>query len=157
MVNKMKKVLIILGICFMLASISVASAGPLSRLKNIRNNVSTLLNVNTDEEAPLWAVGNLTGNISCESSAVASFHGYYGTGIFGNLIKSGRFMIELDEENATILRGYFIGPYIFGMINYHDIDEIPPFVGLGKYNESEFTWRIIGTYGPVSYINGSFC
>ena len=157
----MKKILLILGIC-LLIGLPTTSALSLSKLGSIR---SDNIIIDADDDAPLWAAGNFSGewgiNIwGYDWFSLGEFSGYYATGFLRSL-RLSRFQIEYKEsgnENGTLLEGLFFGPYLLGRSTDIETGNSSHFVGIGGYNETscEFRWRILGLYGPTLYMKGTY-
>jgi len=157
----MKKILFILGICFLIA-LPAASAFSIPQLRSLRSNMTQ---INSEGDAPMWAAGNFTGEWGVniwghDWITIGDFSGYYGSGFLRN-IKISRFQIEYNEsgsDNGTILHGIFFGPYLLGMSIEVDTGNTTNFVGLGGYNETsaEFHWRIMGLHGPTLFMRGTY-
>jgi len=158
----MKKIIIVISICILFASMSFVSATSIPKIRSLR--AQTLDEITADpEDAPEWAVGNFTGAWGLnfwgnDWFAIGSVKGYYGQGFLWAL-KVGRFLIEYraeDAENGTLFEGIFFGPYLIGHTTDLQTDNTSAFVGLGGYNETHFRWRIMGMEGPTIFMKGTF-
>ncbi len=159
----MKKRIIAILICILLASFSAVSAVNVSEM-SIKNKQIETKDFSADpENAPEWAIGNFTGTWGVNFWGndwwpVGYVHGYYGKG-FKHNYKFGRFLIEYKEqgeENGTEFEGLFIGPYLLGRATNQETENQSAFVGLGGYNETTFRWRIMGMKGPTLFMKGTF-
>jgi len=155
----MKKVLLILGICFLFV-LPTTSGLSIPHLINLGSD-----NILSDDAPPIWAAGNFSGEWGVniwghDWFTFGEFSGYYATGFLRNL-RLSRFQIEYKEEgneNGTLLEGVFFGPYLLGRSTDMETGNTWNFVGIGGYNETscEFRWRIMGLYGPTLYMRGAY-
>jgi len=156
----MKKIIMIISLVIFLflmpSGISVSTSEKMKCL--------SVENLSSDpEEAPGWAIGNFTGVFGIDIWGhdlipIGCLEGYFGKGFHGEF-KFGRLQIEYiknDEENGTILEGLFFGPFLLGQATDISSDEKVPFCGIGEYNETNFSWRVMASNGPTLYMKGTF-
>jgi hypothetical protein len=163
------KVLICLGICFLLLGIPIAIAAPNSietTLNSMSNHVTQRLFdrertiIEPTNDPPAWANGNFSGvwgfSIWGEwEIPVGWTYGYYKRnptlGYF--YAKFGNF----EEENTSwFIQGYFIGPFMFGSIGENESANETLFVGIGRINETDYHWRMMGEVGPTFFVEGTY-
>ena len=160
----MKKILLAIGLCFLLLGMSAATSMSIPKIKDLNSKIR-LNNISSDsEDTPNWAAGNFTGSWGLniwggDWFPIGCIEGYYGIGFLWD-IKIGRFLIECGgedgKENGTNLEGIFFGPFLLGNVIDMETGNTSAFVGIGEYNEINFRWRVMAKSGPVLYIKGTF-
>ena len=162
----MKKVLIAIGVCFLLAAmpISLSLASPTQRISNRLNKI--LENEETfeivgpmpAEDPPEWANGQFAGvwglDIWGEWHIPAGWmFGYYKRTTSWGYFYAG--FADFGVENATwYIQGYFLGPFMFGSLGETEYANETLFVGIGRYNETDYHWRLMGEVGPTFFVEG---
>ena len=155
----MKKILSILGVCFLLIAMPAITAVPLQSIQT--PSISTTYKEKITEhrepikplDIPEWADGNITGlwglNVLGKPlTPVGWLFGYY-----GGLQFAAAFW-EFNETNISgFIGGLHLGPFLLGKIVFPDENETL-FVGLGGTNETHFYYRLMGIIGPTFYIYG---
>ena len=72
----------------------------------------------------------------------------------------GEFGTWWDENATGYIRGVFFGPFMFGGLgnisNVRTYENETLFAGIGRYNETDFKWRIIGETGPTFFMRGTY-
>jgi hypothetical protein len=157
----MKKILLILGICFLIG-LPATSGLSIPQLRSLGSDNKLS---DADDDPPIWAAGNFSGDWGVniwghDWFSFGEFSGYYSTGFLQNS-RLSFFQIEYKEEgneNGTFLEGLFFGPYLLGESTDMETGNTSYFVGIGGYNETscEFRWRIMGLYGPTLYMRGTY-
>lgn len=155
----MKKLLLVIGIGFLLVAMPAISALPMQAIKKTPTHTTLIEQVKEPRvpieplDIPEWADGNLSGiwglNVLGKPLAPAGWlFGYYG---------SLQFIAGFWEFNATNISGFIgglhLGPFLLGKIVFPDENETL-FVGLGGTNETHFYYRLMGIVGPTFYIYG---
>ncbi len=159
----MKKLVIILGVCFLFASLPVASGLAISSFKDIKPLVKDNNSVGlSDNNPPDWAthgfvgVLGITDNIGKPQEPVSIIAGYCQEEFKGKV--AGIIAIREGEEN--IIEGYFAGqingPFMFGILGNTTTEKNTFIVGLGFRNETHFYFRIMALVGPTLYIAGKY-
>ena len=116
-----------------------------------------------DDEPPSWANGNFSGVWGLDIWGEAHIplgvmYGYYGNMNFGVFL--GEFRNYWEENASGYLRGLFFGPIMAGGLgnvsNVGNYENETIFVGIGRYNETNFHWRIMGESGPTFFMKGTY-
>lgn len=64
---------------------------------------------------------------------------------------------NFGQQNISwYIKGYFFGPFMFGSIGENEYANETLFVGIGRYNESDYHWRIMGEVGPTFFMEGTY-
>ena len=162
----MKKVLIAIGVCFLLAAmpISLSIASPTQRIGKRLNKI-------LENEEPLEIVGPLPADDPPEW-ANGQFAGVWGLDIWGEWHIPAGWMFgyykrttswgyfyagfaDFGVENATwYIQGYFLGPFMLGSLGETESANETLFVGIGKYNDTDYHWRLMGEIGPTFFVDG---
>ena len=155
----MKKLMLILGVCFLLVAMPTLSALPMRAPKT--HHLDTVMEEQAIEskepiqpmDVPEWAEGNLTGlwgvNVLGQPlEPIGWLYGFYGTYQF-----AAAFWVFNESEISGYIGGLHIGPFLLGKIVFPDENETL-FVGLGGRNETHFYYRLMGIVGPTFYIYG---
>ncbi len=170
----MKKILITLGICLLIATMPAMTSLSLPKFKNINKPISILEKVSLNEEdIPIWADGTINGTWGLREFflsnmieiPIGNISGYYGK-LFGQInIFSGKIYPNWNTSLITNITGIYFGPVLFGGIGDINltVDDIyninvneTNYVGIGNKNDTDFNWRIMGISGPTFFIKGDF-
>lgn len=164
----MKKLIIVIGVCFLLLAMPATIAISTPNLKLAKRSSSIFTRVNFDKEKngspeddpPGWANGNFSGLWGLDiwgqwHIPVGWTYGYYKrTPEFGYFYAGfGNFA----QENASwYIQGYFFGPFMFGSMGENEYANETLFVGIGGINETDYHWRMMGKVGPTFYVEGTY-
>ena len=164
----MKKTLSILIICGILILTPLTSAAVLPDSKISEKQTMHVQNTPQQqtpilEDPPNWVKGNFSGYWGLDIWGETQIPLGYLYGYYGNM-RLGFFLGEFGyfwEENATgYIRGGFFGPFMFGGIgnisNVGTYENETLFAGIGRYNETDFKWRIMGETGPTFFMKGTY-
>ncbi|UCD13132.1 MAG: hypothetical protein JSW60_06110 [Thermoplasmatales archaeon] len=160
----MKQLLLVLGICFLLAIMPMTTAismpklsTEISKTENKLKNYSIVekpSNIGVLDEPPNWANGNFSGEwglnlLGIPVTPLGWMEGYYQNIGFGRL--EGVFA-EFNETATGKISGIML--YVFFLGGVEDIATgNGTFVsGIGVANETHFYWRISAIIGPSFYI-----
>jgi len=165
----MKKILY-LGICFLLICMPLATATSTilqtpseSNEKNIRQETIRIEkndDTKTTDTPPPWANGNFSGlwgySIWGEwDIPIGWMFGYYKRNTNFGYFYAG--LTLFGEENISFyLQGYIFGPFMFGAISVNESANETLFVGIGRYNETSYRWRVMGEIGPTFFMQGTY-
>ena len=162
----MKKLLFVIGVCVLLTAMPIAlsvstptlSIGSrLNKLLDIQNSKMEEISLPANEP-PEWANGEFAGiwgiDIWGEWHIPAGWmFGYYKRDTNWGYFYAG--FADFGVENATwFIQGYFFGPFMFGSIGENEYANETLFVGIGRYNESNYHWRLMGEVGPTFFVEG---
>ena len=163
----MKKLLFVIGVCFLLAAmpISISVSTPAFKLgsrlnKILENETPEIIEgpfLPTDDP-PEWANGEFSGvwglDIWGEWHIPAGWmFGYYKRDTNWGYFYAG--FADFEVENATwFIQGYFLGPFMFGSLGENEYANDTLFVGIGRYNETDYHWRLMGEVGPTFFVEG---
>ena len=132
----MKKVLIVLGICALVACMPMMTAAPSVGVKNFRLQPRTLSR-GIGTFSGVFAEKNETGyNVLGNISGTYSM----GSGLFGTL--DGLWETN-DMSVSGVFSGYIIHRFFFGQYNVTGGNETGYFVGLYKVNQTSNEFRAI--------------
>ncbi len=165
----MKKILY-LGICLLLIGMPLATAISSqstttfeSKEINIGQETKTIAktgDTRTTDTPPAWANGNFSGlwgySIWGEwEIPVGWMFGYYKRETNFGYFYAG--LIIFGEENISFyLQGFIFGPFMFGSIGENESANETLFVGIGRYNETSYHWRVMGEIGPTFFMKGAY-
>ncbi len=115
----------------------------------------------TADHPPSWANGNFTGEWGIDiwgqvQIPIGWLFGYYKRKPdFGYFYAA--FNTWNGEDNETsFLQGFFFGPYMLGTLGQNESANETAFVGLGGYNNTNFSWRVMGLEGPTFFMSGEY-
>lgn len=154
----MKKLLFVIGICFLIALPSTLAFPTVLKKTEYTKNCVDFDSTSANDTPPSWATGNFSGvwglNVLGQPLPPAGWLvGYYS---FNGLV--GRFEGVFDVFNVTnatgAIGGFFLGPFMFGQIANITTGNATGFVGIGGANTTHFYWRIMGFVGPTFYMYG---
>ncbi len=163
----MKKTLLLIIICSILLLMPMTTAIHTSKvlekplIKIIAEKTSQTTPI--DDDPPSWANGNFSGywgfDIWGETHLpLGVMYGYYGNMNLGVFL--GEFRTYWEENASGYIRGVFFGPFMFGGLgnisNAGTYENETLFVGIGRYNETDFHWRIMGETGPTFFMQGTY-
>jgi hypothetical protein len=156
----MKKILPILGVCFLLIAMPAMTALPMDIVKNARTMKSNLLTVKkplpTLEEPPEWANGNFTGVWGLNllgvplppSGWIAGYYQEIGLGQFAAVFA------EFNETNATgAILGIMLWVFFIGGVGSIATGNGTYVAGLGVANETHYYVRLNAIIGPSYYVH----
>jgi len=161
----MKKFLVVLGICVLLANMLTTFAKSTPTLKFIQRNTNLFT---TDiekkpspaDDPPEWANGNFSGLWGIDiwgewDIPIGWMFGYYKRNTNFGYFYAG--FAEFEQQNASwFIQGYFFGPFMFGSIGENEYANETLFVGIGRYNDTNYHWRLMGEVGPTFFVDGTY-
>jgi len=155
----MKKILIVIGICFLFFSmpLTIAFFQPTDymneKIQNIKEPFSTI------GDPPEWATGyfcGVRGNTDNEGKPLEPNE--YILGYCSDYFK-GKFagaLLDIDTEDVIgYTGGKIIGPFMLGIIGGKS-EQQSLIVGLGVSNETHFYFRTMKIVGPNNYLVGKY-
>lgn len=166
----MKKLLAIMGICFLLVAmpVTIAISTPnetvsTSKTENIKTDTTamekSISNGGVLDDPPNWANGNFSGIWGFDIWGEVHIPIGWLFGYYKRYINFGYFYGTFDYfwgENESYLQGIIVGPFMFGSLGINESANETLFVGIGGHNETHYHWRIMGTEGPVFFMNGEY-
>jgi hypothetical protein len=181
----MKKIVTIMVIGFLFIAMPIITgANTTKNEKNIQ--ILPLLKYKSanDQNTPLWADGTFNGTWGLkEYSFIAelfgdkdglveielgNISGYYSKPfkILPIRYLKGQIYPHWNHSKIINITAVYLGPYVIGKIGDIDIKEPgynidvktneTEFGGIGRHNNTNFNWRIIGPKGPSFYMQGIF-
>jgi len=112
------------------------------------------------DEPPSWANGNFTGLWGFDIWGEVHIPLGWMFGYYKRNPNIGYFYAafgEFNHENVSwYIQGYFFGPFMFGSLGENESANTTLFVGIGRYNETNYHWRIMGETGPTFFMNGEY-
>ena len=162
----MKKLLFVIGVSFLLAampitlSVSTPTQKLGSRLTKILNNQrSEIEEISLPAyDPPEWANGEFAGIWGLDIWGEWHFPAGWMFGYYKQTTSWGYFyagFADFGVENATwFIQGYFLGPFMFGSLGENEYANDTLFVGIGRYNETDYHWRMMGEVGPTFFVEG---
>jgi hypothetical protein len=114
----------------------------------------------TTDEPPSWANGNFSGVWGYDIWGEVHIPVGWMLGYYRHNTKFGYFyagFAEFGAENISwFIQGYFFGPFMFGSLGQNESANTTLFVGIGRYNETNYYWRLMGETGPTFFIYGTY-
>jgi hypothetical protein len=112
------------------------------------------------EDPPNWANGNFSGVWGFDiwgevHIPVGWMFGYYNRNPnFGYFYAAFGYF---NYENISwFIQGFFFGPFMFGSLGENESANTTVFVGIGRYDETNYHWRLMGEKGPTFFMNGTY-
>ena len=164
----MKKLLVVIGICFLLTAMPATIAVSTPKLKTIQRSVNVLSqqqsenekNTSPADDPPGWANGNFSGLWGLDiwgewHIPVGWMFGYYKrTPKFGYYYAG---FADFGQTNASwFIQGIFVGPFMFGSLGENEYANDTIFVGIGRIENNEYHWRLMGEEGPTFFVDGEY-
>jgi hypothetical protein len=166
----MKNKILILGISLLIIGMPLAAGMHTPTLKSLKTEGNTVIkeivpnktisNSPTVDEPPSWANGNFSGVWGIDiwgeyQIPIGWMFGYYKHNTnFGYFYAA---FANFGYENVSwYIQGYFFGPFMFGSLGENQSANTTLFVGIGRYNETSYYWRIMGETGPTFFMNGDY-
>lgn len=153
----MKKLMVIIGICFLLVAMPAMTAISLPKMNKLKTNLAPIkTTIPATDNPPDWANGNFTGvwglNIlGIPTSPIGWITGYYqniGLGKFAGVFA------EFNETNATgALVGFMLWVFFIGGVGSIATGNGTYVAGIGVGNETHYYVRLHGIIGPSYYIH----
>ena len=166
----MKKILLLLSICTMLIGFPIATAiqTPIATNLQSRQKTNQLAfqtkfiddQPRTTDDPPSWANGNFSGVWGLDiwgevQIPIGWMFGYYKFATNLGYFYAG--FADFGQENVSwFIQGYFFGPFMFGSLGENESANETIFVGIGRYNETNYTWRVMGETGPTFFMKGVY-
>jgi len=109
---------------------------------------------------PTWAKGNFSGVWGLDvwgenNTPLGWMVGYYKLSINIGYFAAG-FNFFGEPAILWVMQGYFFGIFMFGNMGKNEYTNQTFFVGICKYNNSEYKWRIVGEEGPLFFMSGKY-
>ena len=166
----MKNMLFIVGIGILMIGMPLATALSTSTMtyskpviNSLEKETSTITNTDhsaTTDEPPGWANGNFSGVWGFDIWGAYQLPIGWMFGYYKHNTKFGYFsaaFADFGHENVSwYIQGYFVGPFMFGSLGENESANTTIFVGIGRYNETNYHWRIMGETGPTFFMNGGY-
>jgi len=151
----MKKIVAVLAVCVLFASMSIATAAPIPKIDDLKNDMSNIeiTYPTTDGDWTgefIGAIGDLK-KVNGEWDFTASgymagvYKGYNRGKFIGNLY-------DLDETKVGSIAGYYGKGLLVGRISINN--RRAPIVGFLLHNETMFLGRIMSLIGPAPHMIG---
>jgi hypothetical protein len=166
----MKNVLLIFGIGILIIGMPLATSINTSIMTHTNlptttaeKQTSIIRNTNqppTTDEPPNWANGNFSGVWGYDiwgqyNIPIGWMFGYYRHDTNFGYFYAG--FAEFGHENISwYIKGYFFGPFMFGSLGKNESANTTIFVGIGRYNETNYHWRVMGEIGPIFFMDGTY-
>jgi hypothetical protein len=164
----MKRILILIGVCILLFIMPTTLAISVPTTKLAQHNINIFTkeksvienNISPIDDPPGWANGNFSGvwgfSIWGEwEIPIGWTFGYYRRsptlGYF-----YAKFAYFEEGNTSWFIQGYFIGPFMFGSIGHNESANETLFVGIGRINETDYHWRMMGEVGPTFFVEGTY-
>ncbi len=155
----------VLGICVLLITMPITLSKSTSTLKFAQRNTNIFTpefekTTSPADDPPSWANGNFSGLWGFDiwgewHIPIGWMFGYYKRNTNFGYFYAG--FAEFEQQNATwFIQGYFFGPFMFGSIGENEYANETLFVGIGRYNETNYHWRLMGEIGPTFFVDGTY-
>jgi hypothetical protein len=156
---------VVLGVCVLLITMPATLSKTTSTLKFAQRNTNVLTpefekTTSPADDPPDWANGNFSGLWGFDiwgewHIPVGWMFGYYKRNTNFGYFYAG--FAEFGEPNATwFIKGYIFGPFMFGSIGENEYANETLFVGIGRYNDTNYHWRLMGEEGPTFFVDGTY-
>lgn len=152
----MKKILAILAICVLFASMSVATAAPIPTvdvLKNKMLNIEEIYSTTGEDWTGefVGALGNLKKvngewNFTAHGYMAGVYQGHNRGRLFGNLY-------DLNQTKVGTIAGYFGKGLLVGRVTANG-GQKAPIVGFLFHNATMFVGRVMSLMGPAPHMLG---
>jgi hypothetical protein len=164
----MKKLFAVLGTCILLTVMPATLAISSPTLKLVQRNINIFTNENTNikdislaaNKPPRWANGNFSGIWGLDIWGEWHIPVGWTFGYYNRNPKLGYFyagFATFEEENASwFIKGFFFGSFMFGSIGENEYANETLFVGIGRINETDYHWRMMGEVGPTFFVDGTY-
>lgn len=156
-------VLLLIGMPLAIAQSSLVKTNAKTDLKGVEKDTLVDTKATLPESAddpPDWANGNFTGTWGFDiwgefHIPVGWMFGYYKRNTnFGYFYAAFGYF---NHENISwFIQGYFFGPFMFGSLGENESANTTLFVGIGRYNETNYHWRLMGETGPTFFMDGEY-
>lgn len=164
----MKKLLVVIGICALLSLMptTLAVSTPTTKLAQRNTNIFTKEKpvieetLSPTDDPPGWANGNFSGIWGFDiwgewHIPIGWTYGFYKLNPNFGYFYAG--FAKFGEENASwFIQGFFFGPFMFGSIGENEYANETLFVGIGRINETDYHWRMMGEVGPTFFVDGTY-
>jgi len=154
----MKKILIAIGIVFLMLGMPAMTATPTNNIRQISTSMPLKQNVGfVNDTPPDWAAGNFSGvwglNIlGIPLPPIGWIEGYFSNAPGFGRLEGG--YAEFNVTNATnILGGFMIWIFFLGGVTNIATGNGTYVSGIGVANETHFYWRLNAIIGPSFYIH----
>lgn len=155
--------IVLLGMPLATAQANLVMANIKTLTKNNDNGLSTELkstHPQRADEPPSWANGNFTGVWGFDIWGEVQIPLGWMFGYYKHNPNIGYFYAAFGyfgQENFTwYIQGYFFGPFMFGSLGENQSANTTLFVGIGRYNETNYHWRLMGETGPTFFMTGKY-
>lgn len=164
----MKKLLVAIGIWVILALMPATLSISTPTLKIAERSINLFTKEKSEiekiaspaDDPPNWANGEFLGEWGLDIWGEWQIPAGWMFGYYKISTKLGYFyagFAEFGEPNATwFIKGYFFGPFMIGSIGVNEYANDTLFVGIGRYNETDYHWRIMGEVGPTFFVDGTY-
>lgn len=154
----MKKLMIVIGICFILLTVPVMTASTVHRTRNIKTPFAPESKpIAVNDTPPDWAAGNFSGEWGLNILGVPLPPSGWITGYFANKPGLGRLeagFAEFNVTNATgLIGGFMLWVFFIGGVQSVETGNGTYVAGIGVANETHFYWRLNAIIGPSYYIH----
>jgi hypothetical protein len=154
----MKKLVIAIGICFLLMTMPAMTAFPTEKIRHTRAIFPMTSPVSLDNDTPPdWAAGNFSGVWGLNILGIPLAPAGWVKGYFANQPGLGRLeagFAEFNITNATgVIAGFMIWVFFIGGVQSVETGNGTYVAGIGVANETHFYWRLNAIIGPSYYIH----
>jgi len=154
----MKKLIIALGICFLLVGMPAMTAFPLGKIRHTSTIFPMTSQVSLDTNAPPdWAAGNFSGVWGLNLAGVPLPPAGWVEGYFDNQPGLGRLEADFANFNVTnatgLIAGFMLWVFFIGGVQSVETGNGTWVAGIGVANETHFYWRLSAIIGPSYYIH----
>ena len=152
----MKKILAILAICVLFASMSVVTAAPIPTVDVLKNKMSNVEKIYSTTSVDwtgefVGALGNLKKvngewNFTAHGYMAGVYQGHNRGRLFGNLY-------DLNQTKVGTIAGYFGKGLLVGRVTANG-GQKAPIVGFLFHNATMFVGRVMSLMGPAPHMLG---
>jgi hypothetical protein len=155
---KMKKLIIVMGICFLLVGMPTMTANPTEKIRHTRTIFPATSTVSRDNDASSDLIlYNFSGVWGLTLLGVPLPPTGWVEGYFTNRPGFGRLEAGFAEFNVTNatgqIGGFMLWVFFIGGVQSVETGNGTYVAGIGTYNVTHFYWKLNAIIGPNYYIN----
>jgi hypothetical protein len=166
----MKNKIIVLALSVLIIGMPLATAYEIttqesSKLQAIHGEnhkltfVQTMHRFMSNGIRPIRANGNFSGDWGFDIWGEVQIPVGWMSGYYRFSTKLGYFYAQFAYYGQNVswyIQGHFFGPFMFGSLGENESANSTLFVGIGRYNDTYYHWRVMGEKGPTFFMEGQY-